>query len=143
MVDRVLIDVNGMKISKPGVDVKTAAGTNLLFRSDAAQLSIYQQGLVTYTNEGESDLFIPFGKTFPGVPIVSLHLTVGANNTGHANSLAVAYKHSETGSPAWLQVNTERGGLRVKRYIYDYGHASVSPRPYTVRYWVFDYITPE
>lgn len=75
---RALIDVNGIKIAKPGYDVG-AAEENLLFSNIGAHQSIYLSGFITFQSVysyspppsfNEHRATLTFGKTFASPPIV-------------------------------------------------------------------------
>ncbi|MBX4911376.1 hypothetical protein HJA82_29120 [Rhizobium bangladeshense] len=69
MVNRVLLDTNRLKISRPGFDVLTATQAQLLFNSDYNTAAIYMRG--TTSTQGNI-VTIPFGTTFPARPNVDL-----------------------------------------------------------------------
>lgn len=73
MPNRVVFDLNGMKVSAPGVDVLTAGEANLIFSSQWSQLSILMRGSVTCApNQTQTVLF---GKTFANRPLCFFRYT--------------------------------------------------------------------
>ncbi|TKT78436.1 hypothetical protein [Aquamicrobium sp. LC103] len=62
------MDVNGLKVSKPGFNVLNASNLNLQFISIASQLPKLMGGSVHRGSAGPSDVY--YGKTFTGIPLV-------------------------------------------------------------------------
>lgn len=68
MVNRVLVDYNGLKVSKPGIDVLYASDNDLLFTSKGIAYRPYASGQ-TYI-PGRGTFAIPIGKSFAGSPLM-------------------------------------------------------------------------
>jgi hypothetical protein len=106
MPNRVTIDLQGLRISRPGVEVTTAAAADLTFNSNSGKyLSPYLQGnfgpgsyALVSSNYGQVSSFeiwqakIPFGKTFASPPIVLAHY----RDYGVTNGSAENYSASIT-----------------------------------------------
>lgn len=76
MANRILLDENGLKISKPGVNVLTAGLAGLQFTSVGTHVPRFTTGTLTRAQGG--DATFNFGKTFPSAPIVTWY----ASNLG-------------------------------------------------------------
>ncbi len=70
MVDRVLLDASGLKVSKPGVDVKTASEAGLTFNSEWSAMSRLIFGSFTVNPNVGNTRTIMYGKTFTYRPLV-------------------------------------------------------------------------
>lgn len=72
MTNRVLLDVNGLKVSQPGVDVLTAPNWGLHFSSDWSAVSELITGEVYLPPNAATNVW--FGKSFTnGLPLVSIY----------------------------------------------------------------------
>lgn len=73
MANRVLLDENGLKISRPGIDVLTASPANLLFRSDATNVPRWDQGSLagSASVHWDNGAIYYYGRTFATIPIVT------------------------------------------------------------------------
>lgn len=71
MTNRVLLDLNGLKISKPGWDVTTAPEGALQYNSAWAGAQVLITGSL-YRPNGSPDLDIWFGRWFSKPPMVLL-----------------------------------------------------------------------
>ncbi|QIG69092.1 hypothetical protein EVB78_059 [Rhizobium phage RHph_N1_15] len=69
MVNRVLLDTNRLKISRPGFDVLTATFAQLSFNSDFNAAAIYSRGS---TSTQGNVVTISFGKTFAARPNIDI-----------------------------------------------------------------------
>lgn len=69
MANRILLDEDGLKISKPGVNVLTAGLAGLQFTSVGTHVPRFTTGTLTRSQGG--DATFNFGKTFPAAPIVT------------------------------------------------------------------------
>ncbi|MGJ8529807.1 hypothetical protein [Maritalea sp.] len=97
-MDRVLIDKNGLFVSKAGVDVKAATPDQLLFSSDNAQFLEYsrvghpspsQWQHLDKAGGGKAwyiDYDIPFPKSFLGVPLCMIFVSFGPHGDPFVNS---------------------------------------------------------
>lgn len=97
MVNRVLLDANGLRISKPGYDVFSAGLPDLLFSSDWNGVPFHMRGSVAL---GNTSIF--YGKTFGTVPFASYVALIGGIywTLGNLSYLFYAQSGSE------LKVNT-------------------------------------
>lgn len=84
MSDRVLMDSSGLKVSKPGTDVKTANEAGLIFNSQWAAMSRLLFGSVDVPVPGPSDFptnrTVLYGKSFTYRPLV-FTIVHGFNNS--------------------------------------------------------------
>lgn len=71
MVNRVLLDVGGLDVSKPGVDVLTATKQNLHFTSEFSHVREVVSG-ITRVTYGAAAITIPFGITFARLPYMDI-----------------------------------------------------------------------
>lgn len=69
MANRVLLDVNGLLVSKPTFDVLTTTENNLLFSSDYHKLGFSFKGAIQLTGYSTNE-YLSFGKTFTTPPYV-------------------------------------------------------------------------
>lgn len=70
MVDRVLLDASGLKVSKPGIDVKTASEVGLIFNSEWSAMSRLIFGSFTVNPNVGNTRTIMYGKIFTYRPLV-------------------------------------------------------------------------
>lgn len=66
MVNRVLLNANGMKVSAPGNNVLTAPEAQLLFNSQWSALDVLMRG--SFSPGDDTTTTINYGKTFPSRP---------------------------------------------------------------------------
>ena len=66
MSNRVVINQNGLKVSRPGVDVLNPGSAGLLFNSDWAPRILHMTGVV-YTGAGQVSTIL-YGKTYAATP---------------------------------------------------------------------------
>jgi hypothetical protein len=73
LANRVLLDQNGLAISRPGVDVLIASPANLMFRSDSTNVPRWIAGSIfgVATVNFNSGAIYSYGRTFSTVPIVT------------------------------------------------------------------------
>lgn len=76
MVDRVILDTQGLRVSIPGVDVKTAAASGLIFDSKWSNLKLWMRSRITASGGGVLNR-VPFGKTFANPPLVFFYVVSG------------------------------------------------------------------
>lgn len=77
MVNRLVLDINGMRVSKPGINVLTATGDdNFLFHSDWPSAGIHMKG--TTSINGVGTVSINYGKTYTKSPLVICSFSWGA-----------------------------------------------------------------
>lgn len=72
MIARVLLDVNGLKVSKPGVDVLTAARKDLTFFSDSASFPIVETIQVYVSASWGSPQTVYFQRAYANRPMTSV-----------------------------------------------------------------------
>ncbi|QIG76838.1 hypothetical protein EVC30_009 [Rhizobium phage RHph_Y1_11] len=106
MANRLLLDTTGLKISKPGIDVLTAAAGNLQFSSDWKQLRVYGRGSFTVPNPigytpkalggwNSVTFTVSLGKTFSGIPVGNVMVAVpGWAIKSPANSFNLYLTHA-------------------------------------------------
>ncbi|WP_295808879.1 hypothetical protein [uncultured Nitratireductor sp.] len=70
MVDRVLLHSAGLKVSKPGVDVKTASEAGLIFNSEWSAMSRLIFGSFSVNPNSANTRTILYGKSFTYRPLV-------------------------------------------------------------------------
>jgi hypothetical protein len=72
MVDRVLFDINGLKISKPGIDVKSAGDFDLLFSPKFRPPTLISKGAFSITNVFGNEVVnsVNYGATYNPPPYV-------------------------------------------------------------------------
>lgn len=73
MVARVLLDTNGLAISKPGTSVLTAARKDLAFSSGSASFPIIETILYLLPGNWGNENFCYFAQTYPNRPMISLY----------------------------------------------------------------------
>jgi hypothetical protein len=124
MVDCVLLDAaNALKISRPGVDVKTAADADLLFSSAWCSAPVFRVDYLRLSSNLNVVQEIVFGRTFPGVPLSIVALTGDDNPATTAAALlkslqisgltnrSVRYSYGQYGSGS----NTAVGTLHIDK----------------------------
>lgn len=72
MTNRVILDTDGLRVSRAGVNVIGAANVDLLFNSDWAHLRRFGQG--AFAVPANSTKTYSMGKTFTALPIVDIFL---------------------------------------------------------------------
>lgn len=91
MANRVALDANGLRVSRPGFNVLTTGDANLIFNSNWSQLSLLARGtVVTSGNSGS----ILYGKTYVNVPLLIFHLnyvdpSLGQRSVQYYNNFAI------------------------------------------------------
>jgi hypothetical protein len=68
MTNRVLLDNTGLKVSKPGVDVLTAALSDLVFRSDDGGMPVFLKPTILLPTAYGTIGTLSYGKTFSYTP---------------------------------------------------------------------------
>lgn len=125
MVNRVLLNADGLKVSVAGQDVLTATEANLLFNSDYAQPSVWMRG--SFSIGDDTTRTVNFGKTFNPRPWV----TFLANISGDASDDPMAFENDNAN---W--------GISTLRYWCNVGSSSFTFRAVTsgadVQYIVWD-----
>ena len=120
MPGRVLLDLNGLRISRPGVEVTTAAAADLTFNSNNGKyLSPYLQGsfglgdyLLVSSNYGQVTSFeiwqatVFFGRTFASPPIVLAQYRDYGVTNGSAENYSASFTSTQQGG----------GGAVIYRY---------------------------
>lgn len=84
MANRVVLDQQGLKVSRPGVNVLTASDQQLLFTSDHSCFGVVERGdhAVIWNATGSSgsyNQFVSFSNPFASVPIMKFDLVQGAS----------------------------------------------------------------
>lgn len=83
MAERLLVDVaNGMKVSKPGVNVNFADDFNLLFSSNGSHFPVLQRGLIVSTNDTWVTAY--FSKAYSKPPFVQFLVTAPGGTAGRS-----------------------------------------------------------
>lgn len=72
MVNRVLLDTNGLKVSAIGKDVFTASNADLLLNSNFITPNLLISGTYTVTSTRITYVYIPFGKRFTKAPMFAV-----------------------------------------------------------------------
>lgn len=120
MANRVLLDPNGMKVSRPGVDVLTAGDADLLFSSDFSQTPVHMKGIVTFSSSSIRTL--NFGRTFLNMPMVTFLVSYSSfyglyiNDWVESGSLSSANAYVRVRNSSFTYYAPNRDGL-VMRYI--------------------------
>lgn len=70
MVNRVLLNTSGLKVSKPGFNVLTASLNQLSFSGDYSQINIFLTGSFSFQMNQVVSQTINFGKTFTFTPVM-------------------------------------------------------------------------
>lgn len=86
MVQRVLLNATGLKVSKPGVNVLSASAQNLQFSSDFSQLAHFQTGELDCNWSELPFRTYSFAKVFPSPPLVCLQKVNTATDVWDAGS---------------------------------------------------------
>lgn len=111
MANRILLDENGLKISKPGVDVLTAGLAGLQFTSVGTHVPRFTTGTLSAAT-GSGDTPFLFGKTFPAAPIVTWYSS--SAGFGGAGPIAVYQNPFGLTQMRWqLFIQTDRLILRM------------------------------
>lgn len=84
MANRVALDDQGLRISKPGIDVLTASDQQLLFTSKYSCFGVAERGdhAVVWNatgNSGSYNQFVGFQSPFASIPIMKFDLVQGAS----------------------------------------------------------------
>jgi hypothetical protein len=79
MTNRVVLDENGLRISKPGVNVLKAGTSGLQFSSDWSALAFYRRGEIDCNWNEPGYRNFALGKTFPKPPMVQFHRVISAS----------------------------------------------------------------
>lgn len=78
MVNRVVLDADGLRVSKPGVNVLTAGRRNLMFDSDAAGLEFHSRGTINppdnILKDNTKTYTYNYGHDFGYVPLIFLQI---------------------------------------------------------------------
>jgi hypothetical protein len=144
MVNRVLLNTSGLKVSKPGADVLSAGPGDLLFSSDWSALGLFTQGSIsaswsTNLETGWWVQSVPFGKTFATPPAVFFEIDVGGNvmvPMGDTSGFIVAFQGNPADRFMWVATQVTTTGINfIARYFKD-GWAQPA---LTVRYTVLFY----
>lgn len=149
MVNRVLLNSSGLKVSKPGTDVLTATPAGLQFSSDWAALGRYTSGSlgVSFSDvggeRGRYDGFISFGKTFPTTPLVWFYLNSpsgGLSPMGNASGFTLFGSDGSVSPPRTFGVVAVVGttGITVTGY-YDKRTSGWPVPSVSFTYHVFEY----
>lgn len=155
MVQRVLLNQSGLKVSKPGVNVLTAGPGQLNFSSDWAGMDVYTRGDVSFNWQirgdgkiGDVPMFTRMlGKTFPTIPFVLFYWDAGGGYVpaGYGHGFALSKKLNDGGgttgqvNSTWAAVglvHTDRidfAGDFIKRV------ASMPTPVVNIHYVVFDH----
>ncbi|AGC36065.1 hypothetical protein B7L88_gp021 [Rhizobium phage RHEph10] len=129
MVNRVLLDTNRLKVSRPGFDVLTATFAQLSFNSDFSAAAIYARGS---TSTQGNVVTIPFGKTFAARP----NIDVLAKNPDLWDGFAVigdiySPQHSIPRSGAAIDLSYSTSALQV------WSHSALSVTTWAYVIWRF------
>lgn len=89
LANRVLIHPDGMKISKPGVDVLSASNAQLLFSSDWTHPSLWLRGTIIASYGVTTTVY--FGKSFSRPPFVFGTAQNASGGHFFSNSTDLAY----------------------------------------------------
>ena len=92
MTGRILIDIDGMKMSKPGFNVQTTTKQNLIFNSDLRMFKVVQSGAVAVAAQSTANFNVPIAFDY-SLPLISCLVKIGAVVDYHlpVYSTAVAY----------------------------------------------------
>lgn len=93
MANRVVLDENGLRISRPGIDVLAASPATLMFRSDATLMPVFTTGSIvgSYSEVGGNGAQYLYGKTFTIAPLVTwTRVAPGSNISGFGSAADVA-----------------------------------------------------
>lgn len=150
MVNRILLNSSGLRISSPGVDVITAQPANLLFSSDWSALTVAQKG--TYylnswaggANHAEHNGFISFSRTYPSPPMALVYLVRGGAHIPISNGRGAYFggaryaagKPHDSYAVSWTAGTT---GISVRAYFYKESTPSLSRPDMVLKYFVLDY----
>lgn len=150
MVNRILLNSSGLKISNPGVDVITAQPASLLFSSDWSALTVAQQG--TYilnswsggANSAEHTGFIPFNRTYPSPPMVLVYLVRGGSHIPISNGRGAYFGGARSAGSfqydsyavSWTAGTT---GIGVRAYYYKEHTPSLSRPDMVLKYFILDF----
>lgn len=129
MANRVLIDEEGLKVSRSGTNVLTAVDRDLQFNPQWSQITPFMKGsYVAYETNGT---LIPFGKTFSRPPLVFFRWGETSRQFIGNSSMSV-YEGIQNVyvNKWWLRVQTNGLYIRVGQ--------SVSPM--TIHYIVWDFM---
>lgn len=74
MANRVLLDANALKVSRPGFNVLSATDAGLSFNSNWSQAKKHMGG--TFLTGVNADTTLSYGKTFLNQPLVMLQLGI-------------------------------------------------------------------
>lgn len=127
MANRAVLNVNGLKVSKPGVNVLTAGINDLLFSDNWSALSKHMSGSLSISSGGNK--FVNFGKTFAQVPLVMWEWN------GYGDQwIGGAYGTNDTGTITTygFYADTTRLVFLINGDYYDW--------PQQVKYTVWDYM---
>lgn len=109
MANRVVMDANGLKVSKPGVNVLTAGDNGLLFDTNTPMLQVIASGGWTGVSSGATrTATLPTLSFTPFVFVYSPDNVVRANYSG--NTVTFSGVYGGTWSAYYAVMNVPRGG---------------------------------
>lgn len=146
MVARVVVNQNGMKVSKPGLDVLTAGAANLQFSSDWSAMGVIQSGVHTINSWGGNSATdirtIAFNKTFASPPFCAFFLESPSYLTplgfGNGFSIAVSRQQITNDAIAQLVAQVSTSGILVSAMFNKNNNTGVVVPSFVMRYFVFD-----
>lgn len=126
MANRVVLTLGGLKVSKPGINVLTAADTDLIFSSDFNQGSLFSRGSVTFSSSSIQS--VNYGKTFVNMPMILFNVVRTVSpvyNELYINDFVLSA--SPTNAAAWCRVGSTNfqyygplaSGMTMKYIIWD------------------------
>lgn len=124
MVPRVIMDINGLRVSKPGIDVNTATTFQFLFHSDSAAPKLVTKGSFTSTPNGalpgraERVTTINYGRTVDPPPFI---VAIGRATSWHLDALGSPGSHAQYTflDNNWNTFIIERPSFATHNWVYD------------------------
>lgn len=95
MRNRVVLDENGLRVSKPGVNVLNAGPAGLQFSSDWSALAFYRRDEIDCNWSSPDYRNFSLGKTFAKVPMVQFHEVISSSEVELLSAMNGFYWHYE------------------------------------------------
>lgn len=142
MANRILISVDGFKLSRPAQNVLTALDNQLLVNGDYGGAAKFIKGSIsgTRTGSGTTTQVVSYGKTFSAEPFVMINCVGGSGSSRPGNAVALR-NFGDSANPwgdfasSWTRLEVE---VRLSEVEFRFNSAA-STVSYTINYMIFDY----
>lgn len=149
MVDRILLDSSGLKVSQPGVPVLSAGFSQLQFSSDFSAIGLFSTNVFALNwsffgaNSGTFSTTINYGKSYATPPLIWFYADYGSYMVPIGNTNGVAYvrmDNSLPGQPRMFYISVVVNESNFTVYARFEKQTDGWPVPYlNIRYFIFEY----